>query len=214
MHEGLHHHLLAPSRRFPPAWAGRMDARMSVSGGATAEQLADCLRRVAERGDRNAFAALFAHFAPRVKSYMLRLGASASQAEDLAQDTMLAVWRKAAQFDPARAGAATWVFVIARNLRIDALRRERPTEAIDPADEHEDATPAADAILESAQAERALGAALAGMPEDQAMLLRLSFFEDHAHADISARLGLPLGTVKSRLRRALARLRQVLEETR
>jgi RNA polymerase sigma-70 factor (ECF subfamily) len=185
---------------------------MSHPGGAmTPEALALLLAAVAGRRDRAAFAALFGHFAPRVKTYMLRLGASAVQAEDLAQETLLMVWRKADRFDPALAGAATWVFTIARNLRIDALRRERPVVGVDELDEHASDDAPADAMLEQAQAERGLRAALAALPEEQAMLLRLSFFEDHAHGDISRQLGLPLGTVKSKLRRALLRLRATLE---
>ena len=175
--------------------------------------LAALLRRVAQDRDQSAFAALFDHFAPRVKSYMLRLGAQAGQAEDLAQETLLTVWRKADRFDPALAGVATWVFTIARNLRIDALRRERPVEALAERDEDSGAPPA-DALLHTEEAERGLRAALAALPEELATLLRLSFFEDHAHGDISARLGMPLGTVKSKLRRAMQRLRAVLETTR
>src|SRR6202012_3235543 len=88
------------------------------------EELGRLIAIVASRGDRDAFAALFRHFAPRVKALMMRSGIAASAAEELAQETMLAVWRKASYFDPARAGAATWIFTIARNLRIDRLRRE------------------------------------------------------------------------------------------
>lgn len=190
-------------------------ARMSMSGGGTTpEFLAGRIALVAAARDRRAFAALFEHFAPRVKSYMLRLGASAAQAEDLAQETLLAVWRKADSFDPTRAGAATWVFTIARNLRIDAIRKERLIEPGEPSEDMPSGDLRADTIIETAQAERSLRAALAGLPEEQAMLLRLSFFEDHAHGDISERLGMPLGTVKSKLRRAIGRLRAALEDVR
>ena len=193
-----------------PAGRGR---RMNPAGVLTAAMLADQLGRVAGLRDRAAFALLFDHFAPRVKSYMLRLGAASEQAEDLAQETMLLVWHKAAQFDPARAGAATWVFTIARNLRIDALRRERPTEVLGDtiAAALLDDAPAADAALATRQAEAALHAALAGLDEGQAMLLRLCFFEDNPHSAISERLRLPLGTVKSRLRRIIAQLRTAME---
>lgn len=195
---------------LPPARRAR---RVSLGGGSSPEALAGLIVRVAEARDRAAFGALFDHFAPRVKSYMLRLGAGGEQAEELAQETMLAVWRKAARFDPARAGAATWVFTIARNLRIDALRRERPTETLDEAMAESLAAdePGPDAVLATREAERALRAALAGLSEDQAALLRLSFFEDSPHSAISARLALPLGTVKSRLRRLLAQLRAAME---
>ncbi len=203
MHEGFFHRLAAP-----PALA-----HLSMAGNSPgAGDLATHIRRVAEAQDRRAFAALFEHFAPRVKSYMLRLGATAAQAEDLAQETLLTLWRKAGTFDPARAGAATWVFTIARNLRIDAIRRERLIEPGEPPEDAEAPDPRADTVMESDQAERGLRAAIAGLPEEQAMLLRMSFFEDYAHGDISARLGMPLGTVKSKLRRAILRLREVLED--
>ncbi len=204
-------------RTAPPAWlpAPRPPHRRRVSAGGppTPEQLAGLVARVAGARDRAAFAALFDHFAPRVKSYMLRLGAPGEQAEELAQETLLMVWRKAAQFDPARAGAATWVFTIARNLRIDTLRRERPTEALDAAAAERVAAddPAADAVLATGEAERALRAALARLSPDQAALLHMSFFDDDPHAAISARLAVPLGTVKSRLRRILAQLRAAME---
>lgn len=182
--------------------------------GMSASFLAGHIRQVAEMRDRRAFAALFDHFAPRVKSYMLRLGATAAQAEDLAQETMLTLWRKAESFDPARAGAATWVFTIARNLRIDAIRRERLIEPGEPPEDAEAPDLPADAAMAAEQEEDSLRAALAGLPEEQAMLLRMSFFEDYAHGDISARLGMPLGTVKSKLRRAMLRLREALEDLR
>jgi RNA polymerase sigma-70 factor (ECF subfamily) len=208
MNEGFFH--LAVSTKPPPPWTG---GRMSVPGqGPAGEILAGHIRAVALSRDRAAFAALFDHFAPRVKSYMLRLGAGAGQAEDLAQETLLTVWRKADRFDPALASAATWVFTVARNLRIDALRRERIVESGEPSEDMASEDPGAETLMQGAQAERGLRAALASLPEDQALLVRLSFFEDHAHGDISRRLGLPLGTVKSRLRRALLRLRAALEE--
>jgi len=188
---------------------------MTQSGPPTAEALAALLGRVAALRDRAAFGELFDHFAPRVKSYMLRLGARDEQAEDLAQETLLLVWHKAARFDPARAGVATWVFTIARNLRIDALRRERPTELLDEAAEALPGDdPAADAVLATSEAERALRAAMAGLSAEQAALLRLSFFEDSPHSAISARLHLPLGTVKSRLRRIILQLRAAMEGAR
>ncbi len=204
-------------RTARPTWlpTPRPPPRRRVSGGGmpTPEALAALVARVAGARDRAAFAALFDHFAPRVKSYMQRLGASGEQAEELAQEALLLVWHKAAQFDPARAGAATWVFTIARNLRIDALRRERPAEALDAAaiERVADEGPAADTLLATGEAERALRAALVTLSPDQAELLRLSFFEDSPHSAISAQLSLPLGTVKSRLRRILAQLRAAME---
>jgi len=168
---------------------------------------------ISASGDRAAFAALFAHFAPRVKSYLLRLGAGPGQAEDMAQEVLLAVWRKAASFDPAKAEASTWVFAIARNLRIDALRRERHPEVSDEhleavADTREDA----ESALSAAQRGAALRRALEDLPAEQAEVVRLSFFQDKPHGEIERALGIPLGTVKSRLRLAMVRLRAALGE--
>jgi RNA polymerase sigma-70 factor (ECF subfamily) len=169
------------------------------------------LRRIALAQDRAAFERLFLHFAPRIKSYLLRSGATGQQAEDLAQDAMLTVWRKAAQFDPARASAATWIFTIARNLRIDLIRRERHP-GFDPADPQL-APPdiaLADADVEALQDASAVQAALRDLPSEQAAVIALFFFSDKPHSEIAAELDIPLGTVKSRLRLAMARLRAQL----
>jgi len=167
------------------------------------------LGRVAAQRDRAAFAALFAHFAPRVKAYLLRLGASPAMAEDLAQEALLNLWRKAHLFDPAKASAATWLFTIARNLRIDAIRRERRPE-LDPEDFLPEAAPAADDGLAMADDEARLRAALKELPADQIQVVELSFFADKPHSQIAAELDIPLGTVKSRLRLAMARLKRAL----
>lgn len=185
------------------------------AAGPPAEPPADpwtaALVAVGRTRDRDAFAGLFAHFAPRVKAYMVRLGVPAAKAEDLAQETMLAVWRKAALFDPAKAEAATWVFTIARNLRIDALRRERHPEVSDEElADREDESPRADALVASGQRARRLRAALKDLTPEQAEVVTLSFFADLAHAAIAERLGLPLGTVKSRLRLAMGKIRRAL----
>jgi RNA polymerase sigma factor (sigma-70 family) len=177
-----------------------------------AARLNALLVEVGRARDRAAFEALFHHFAPRVKAYLLRLGATVAQAEDLAQEALLLLWRKAAQFDPARASAATWIFTIARNLRIDAIRRERRPE-IDPEDPAlvPDAEPPPDAAIMRDGEETRLRAAMARLPAEQAQVLQLSFFADKPHSAIAAELGLPLGTVKSRLRLAMARIRTALE---
>ena len=168
---------------------------------------------VGRRRDREAFAALFRFFAPRLKSYFLRLGTQPRTAEDLVQETMLRVWDRAGLYDPARAQASTWVFTVARNLRLDSLRGERHPEPESEAllaglaDEGEDA----EALLDSARREERVQIALASLPAEQIEILRLSFFEDVPHAEIARRLELPLGTVKSRIRRALRRLRGIVE---
>lgn len=173
------------------------------------------IEAVAASHDRAAFAALFAHFAPRVKSFMLRSGASEASAEEVAQDTLLAVWRKAALFDPESAGASAWIFTIARNLRIDAIRREKRSgarDAGDDVDQRIDDAPAPDALLVSSQSEQRVRAALAQLSDEQMRVVALSFFEEKAHGEIAALLQIPLGTVKSRLRLAMNRLRALLDD--
>jgi RNA polymerase sigma-70 factor (ECF subfamily) len=172
------------------------------------------VRAIALRGDRAAFATLFARFAPRVKAYLLRLGLDAASAEEQAQEVLLTVWRKAALFDPERASAAAWIFAIARNQRIDAARRaQRATPPPDPTDEQAP-VPVADTILAAEDRSARVQAALASLPAEQADVIRLAFFDDRPHADIEQALGIPLGTVKSRLRLAIARLRGLLDDER
>jgi RNA polymerase sigma-70 factor (ECF subfamily) len=168
---------------------------------------------IAASRDRESYARLFLRFAPRVKSYLLKLGAPPEQAEELAQETLLTVWRKAAYFDPGRAAASTWIFTIARNLRIDAGRRERRPEDLENEPELMPAPPpAVEDVCSAAEREARVRRAIAALSDEQAQVVRLSFFLDKAHSEISEDLGLPLGTVKSRLRLALARLRSQLED--
>lgn len=166
------------------------------------------LARVA-REDRVAFAALFDRYASKVKGYLIRLGARGAQAEDLAQDAMVAIWRRAGSFDPAKAKASTWIFVIARNAWIDRLRRERVELAyrssLDMSEESDEERP--DDAVERVQTGAQMQAALALLSEEQRQVVQLSFFEDRPHSEIAERLSLPLGTVKSRLRLALMKLR-------
>lgn len=171
---------------------------------------------VAARADRAAFAALFEHFAPLVKTYMRRSGVPDARADELAQETLLTVWRKASLFDPATAGAAAWIFTIARNLRIDAYRRDRrgrpgDTSDVDAEFQVDDA-PDPESRVATAEAETRVRAALAQLSEEQRHVLELSFYEEKAHAEISRILHLPLGTVKSRSRLAMRRLRNLLGE--
>jgi len=169
------------------------------------------IQAIAQRQDRAAFGELFRYFAPRIKAWLLRAGASQAAAEEMAQETMLSVWRKAASFDPSRAGATTWIFTIARNLRIDTMRRERHPSALlaDPSDDVPPPEPA-DYALDVAERESRLRIALSQLPGEQAAVIRKAFFEDKAHSEIEQELGIPLGTVKSRLRLAMNRLRSVL----
>jgi RNA polymerase sigma-70 factor (ECF subfamily) len=197
--------VLAFRPRMP---ANGMTPATETSGGPDHAAL---ILAIARDSDRAAFANLFAYFGPRVKAWMLRAGSNPTAAEELAQETMLAVWQKARLFDPARAGASTWIFTIARNLRIDALRRERhPAELMpDPSEQPEDPVQA-DRVLAVSQQETRIRSALSLLPPEQADVIRKAFFEDKVHAEIEKELGIPLGTVKSRLRLAMIRLRAIL----
>jgi RNA polymerase sigma-70 factor (ECF subfamily) len=169
------------------------------------------MARLATGPDKDAFAALYAFYAPRLRTYLRRLGADSASAEDLAQEAMATVWRKARLFDQTRATAGTWIFTIARNLRVDALRRERRPE-IDPNDPllvpDEPLSP--ESSLSGARTAERLRGVVATLPPEQARLVALSFFEDRPHSAIAAELGIPLGTVKSRLRLAMNRVRKAL----
>jgi RNA polymerase sigma factor (sigma-70 family) len=168
---------------------------------------------IAIHRDKDAFSKLFAHYAPRIKSYLMRQGANQATAEELSQEAMVSVWRKADRFDRTKASAGTWIFTVARNLRIDALRKERRPN-FDPEDPA--FVPAAEASPDSAvevgETQVKIKAAIAELPAEQAEVIRLSFYQDKPHGQIADELNLPLGTVKSRLRLAMRRLRKALGE--
>ncbi|WP_127598007.1 sigma-70 family RNA polymerase sigma factor [Nitratireductor alexandrii] len=170
------------------------------------------MARVASGRDRDAFAALFDHFAPRINGFLQKQGMEAGAAEDLTQEVMAVMWHKAHLFDPAKSSLATWLFRVARNRRIDGLRRDR-SHLIDPHDPFfwPDAAEAPDDGLDARQRDERVRLALADLPDEQADLVRLAFFNGLTHSQIADSTGLPLGTVKSRIRLAFARLRRALE---
>lgn len=199
-------HVEAPSFASPEQRVGVMSDE--AEGALEHDRL---IEAVALRRDREAFARLFEHFAPRLKAWLMKSGATAAAAEDFAQDAMLTVWRKADLFDARKARAATWIFTIARNRRLDMLRRDAralPTPEIEPP---EDEAMRPDAILAMADDARRVREALSRLKPDQIEVLRLAFFMDSPHSEIARRLDLPLGTVKSRIRNAMIKLRTILE---
>ena len=173
----------------------------------------EMIQAIARDHSRSAFAGLFKHFAPRLKSYVMRLGAEERAAEEVVQETMLMVWRKAARFDSRLAGASTWIFTIARNKRIDGIRREHRPE-FDPNDPAlvGVAPEPADMPLQRRERGDRLQAALSLLSEDQAALVRAAFFDEKSHREIASERSIPLGTVKSRVRLALSRLRRELAD--
>lgn len=180
----------------------------------SAPDLVASLRSVAGSKDSNAFIILFGYFAPRLKTYFGGLMLPPGMADDLVQETMLIVWNKASQYDPAKGLPSAWVFTIARNLRV-TRGRERSLVLIDiDLQRLEDPAPWLDRLLVARETETKLRQVLQDLPEDQADLLRASFFENKSHLEIAQERNMPLGTVKSQLRRTLLRLRKIVAELR
>ncbi len=180
---------------------------------ASADDLKSWIADVARDRDRAAFGKLFHHFAPRVASFLQRGGIAPAEAEEIAQETLVTVWRKAALYDPAQAGASTWVFTIARNLKIDQARKA--TRSRNGAAALGDIPPEVEESVEdwalTNEREARVREAIGRLSPEQAMVLRMSFYSEKPHAQIARELGIPLGTVKSRVRLAMAKLRTYLE---
>jgi RNA polymerase sigma factor (sigma-70 family) len=196
------------------AQAGRIGVMAKGTGLVRVEETdwSALMLAVRDRSDRAAFAALFRHFAPRVKSYLMKSGATAAKAEECAQDVMTTLWQKAALFDPERAAVSTWVFTIARNRMIDMVRRDRRPDP-EPAPWDREEEPDQAEVYAAAEESRMLSAALAELPEKQRALIQRAFYGDLSHSEIATETGLPLGTIKSRIRLALDRLRARLSES-
>jgi len=172
-----------------------------------------CLIAVRDSKDQSAFVRLFSHFAPRVKSYLLRSGGASGLAEEAAQEAMATVWQKAHLFNPARASASTWIFTIARNKQIDAIRKQKRPEPEDidwMADSETDTATA----IEVAEEEKGLRRAVKTLPEAQRTLIERAFYGDMSHSEIAAETGIALGTIKSRIRLGLERIRHEMTRNR
>ena len=171
------------------------------------------LVRVGRGRDKGAFSELFEHFAPRIKSFLLRLGTDDSIAEEVAQEAMIMVWRRAETYDVRQSGASTWIFTIARNKRIDRLRREnRPLPDMSDPSLAPDDVETSDIYVFRQQEEKKIRHALKNLPEEQAKMIFSAYYEEKSHREIADESGVPLGTVKSRIRLALNRLRAHLDE--
>lgn len=179
-----------------------------------ASEHATLVATVAATRDRDAFTRLFDFYGPRINAYVLRLGCDRALAEEITQDVMVALWRKAHLFEPAKSSLATWLFRIARNRRIDLVRRDR-VDYVDPddfmLDVPDESNRDAEGRLDAQRRDDVLRAAMAALPAEQLTLVRFAFFESLSHSEIAEKTGLPLGTVKSRIRLAFTRLRRALE---
>lgn len=171
------------------------------------------LLRVGSDRDRSAFKKLYEHFAPRLKSFLLRIGSDMSAAEEICQESMIMVWRRAETFNPDSAGASTWIFTIARNKRIDKLRKDnRPLPDLNDPSFFQIPVDKSDDILQRVEEEKKIKNALKNLPPEQAKLILSAYYEEKSHRKIADETNLPLGTVKSRIRLAINRLRTQLEE--
>jgi RNA polymerase sigma factor (sigma-70 family) len=181
---------------------------------ADGKQLSRLLVAVGQDHDISAFKLLFESLAPRVRAFIGGRTADRAMIEDVVQETFVNVWRKAHSYDPAKAAAVTWIYTVARNVQIDLLRKTARL-AVDPSDPVFVADDGASPYQQAAHArdKAQLQEALSRLPAEQREVLFLAFFAEKAHSEIAQELGLPLGTVKSRIRLALARLRQEFGET-
>lgn len=191
---------------------GRLTTKMQNTTGPS-DDVSEHLVAIAQRRDVAALRRVFTLYSPRIRAYLIKHTRDAQAAEDLVQEVMLAVWRKADQFNPARGSASAWIFAIARNTYIDAWRRQRRPE-FDPNDPAfmADPDPSPPDIMVQRQRQDAVQKAMQTLPQEQIDLIKLSFFEEASHSAIAEKLSLPIGTVKSRIRLAFGRLRTALED--
>ena len=172
----------------------------------------DLLIDIGANRNKQAFAVVFEYFAPRLKSFLMRSGLSPDQAEELAQETMLAVWHKASNFNPDKASASTWLYTIARNKKIDLFRKNDRPEP-DPNDPYfqENVFNAQDDTISASRESDQIVEAMKSLPQEQANLVHMAFFEEKTHQEIAEKTGIALGTVKSRIRLALQKLETALK---
>lgn len=203
---GLAHVYSGAVMSLPTEKPKRAPAMADVSN----QQYVDLVARIRDRQDRTAFAELFRHFAPRVKAFLMKSGASESLADECTQEVMATLWTKAHMFDSARASVSTWVFTVARNRKIDAFRKMRRPEPEDLTWGPEAEPDQADVLALQQESEK-LTKAISELPDKQRDLIERAYFGDLSHSEIAEETGLPLGTIKSRIRLGLERLRHALE---
>jgi RNA polymerase sigma-70 factor, ECF subfamily len=171
------------------------------------------LRDIAKNQNPAAFKSVFVAYTPRVRAYMIRRGVDAATAEEIAQETLLTVWRKAALYASATGHPNAWIFTIARNLRVDRLRRERPCQELTSAVfDLASADQSADDAVADKEVTQAVRLALAQLPQHQREIIQLAYVDGLSHSEIAVRLSLPLGTVKSRMRLGYEKLHSALSD--
>ena len=174
----------------------------------------DLLSRIATDRSEDAFRSLFNEYGPRVRNFMMQQGADPGLAEELAQETLITVWRKASLYSAEKGSATTWIYTIARNLRTDHIRRQRAWQELteEPAQKIPSGDVPADEAMDARQRQVRVQAVLKELPPEQVEVVRLAFMEGLPHSEIATRLSLPLGTVKSRIRLAYQKLRTALKD--
>jgi len=204
-----------PGLEMPECSEASVSAIFAKNSDGAKRQMDDLLTAIAERKDKDAFRQLFETFAPRIRGFIGRQGQDSDMIEEVVQETFIRVWNKAQLFDPEKASASTWLFAIARNTRVDIFRKSgRPTPDANDPTFVPDPEPSADRLVSRAEESHRLQKALSLLPSDQQEVLRLAYFEEKAHAQVAEDLGIPLGTVKSRIRLALGRIRSELRDLR
>ena len=176
------------------------------------DELTVCLELIGKNQDKLAFNTIFRYFAPRLKSFLVKAGSTDSQAEEVIQEVMIAVWTKSSTYDSNKSSVSTWIYTIARNKRIDKIRKEK-RHYLSESDEGLEipVNSTQENEIFSAQVSNSLKKYMLNLPEEQSKLLKLSYFYNKTHADISEELKIPLGTVKSRIRLALTKMRHLVE---
>ncbi len=176
------------------------------------DELSSNIELIGKNQDKSAFSNIFKHFAPRLKSFLVKAGSTDMQAEEVIQEVMIAIWTKSSTYDSNKSSVSTWVYTIARNKRIDKIRKEKRhyiSESDEGLEIPVDSTQEKEIF--SAQVSNSLKKYMSNLPEEQSKLLKLSYFYNKTHADISEELKIPLGTVKSRIRLALTKMRHLVE---
>ena len=178
----------------------------------TDDDLTVCIDLIGKNQDKLAFNNIFRYFAPRLKSFLVKAGSTDTQAEEVIQEVMIAVWTKSSTYNSDKSSVSTWIYTIARNKRIDKIRKEKRhylSESDEGLEIPVDSTQEKEIF--ATQVSSSLKRYMSNLPEEQSKLLKLSYFYNKTHADISEELKIPLGTVKSRIRLALTKMRHLVE---